>query len=103
MVRGVYINRSDAERLLSSNALDRYPSKASSIKRASTAYSRARSPSFRRVGKSDCSTELGFLRMFSRACSDRAPAPQHMKRSLLFLDASEAIAYYPSQREATAS
>ena len=39
MVRGVYIDRSGAERLLFSKALDRYLSEVSSTKRASTAYS----------------------------------------------------------------
>jgi hypothetical protein len=39
MVRGVYIDRSGAERLLFTKALDRYLSQVSSTKRASTAYS----------------------------------------------------------------
>jgi hypothetical protein len=42
MVRGVYINRTGAERLLFDKALDRYLTEVSSSKRPSTAYRESR-------------------------------------------------------------
>ena len=42
MVRGVYINRADAERWLFDKALDRYLAEVSASKRPSTAYGESR-------------------------------------------------------------
>ena len=44
MVRGVYINRAGAERLLFDKALDRYLAEVSATKRPSTAYGKAARP-----------------------------------------------------------